>query len=88
MKLLTEAMVFWDQTDHMNEGWAYRAKFHDGHEETGEFDGSIRETDFYTDMAEAVDSVAFRFGFDVNTDHVQVDKSGLTGSWSLTEGGQ
>jgi hypothetical protein len=36
--MITEARIYWDSQDCANEGWAYRLRSHDGHEESGEYE--------------------------------------------------
>ena len=70
-RILTQAMIYWDNQDKANEGWAYRVRFSDGHEESGEWGWNVSDIDRETAMQEAVVSLAYEHGVDLTDDMVQ-----------------
>lgn len=79
MSTLTTATIYWDTQDPTNEGWAYRVRYSDGHEESGEWDAMINERD--GGVADAViDLVAQHGGPEIDSGSVSIE--GLCGSWT------
>lgn len=78
-RTMTEATIYWDTQDLSNEGWAYRVKFDDGHEESGEWDGEINERE--SGIESAVIDLAYQHKITIpDSSCVAVD--GLCGIWA------
>ena len=77
-RTLTTAAVYWDSSDKLNEGWAWRVAFSDSTHESGEYDGNIDEKN--SGLHDAVVDIADQHGVSIERDDVTVD--GLYGDYS------
>jgi hypothetical protein len=71
-------MIYWDNSDKLNEGWAYRVKYAGGDDFSGKWNSVINERD--GGIADAViDLVAQYDGPEIQSGDVAIE--GLCGEW-------
>lgn len=64
---ITTVEIYWDTTNPGYEGWDYRVRYHDGHEETGAYDG-VHDADDGSELVAAVQEIGWDFGLDEDDD--------------------
>ncbi len=69
---LTRCEIYWDTQDPNNEGWAERATYDDGHQESGPCYGTPANAD-QSDLEDAVVDLAFLHGTTIEPGDVAVD---------------
>lgn len=68
----TQVTIYWDSQDSSNEGWAYRIRFSDGHEESGSHDG-LGMNATAAQLRDAVVSLAWEHDVEVSSDSVTAE---------------
>jgi len=82
MTTLIRAEIYWDTQDPQNEGWAWRARYAGGHEESGEWDFLLAADADADAIQRAVVAVAHQHGQQIEVGDVAVDMhDGGHGIW-------
>ena len=68
----TQVTIYWDAQDIANEGWAFRVRFSDGHEESGAYD-NLGMNATAAQLRDAVVALAWEHDVEISPDLVIAD---------------
>lgn len=83
-RALTQAEIYWDSQDRANEGWAFRLTYEDGHQESGEWEGSTPIDAAHSHLEDAVVDLAYENGVEIERGNVAAEpkQDGGYACWS------